>query len=259
MSHTGKTDELELFRAELAAKAAEAIGAVLPHTPDIDGLSRQVVDAITEGWSARRDFRYFRDAAGMVLNAANLVGGFVGPESACVDVVAWHVSLPVRELNAEERKVVNERDALREWLQGDGKTPPPPQIRFEDLLEQDRWWVTRDKQVMRLKDMAPSHRANTLKMLERNALAWYDTILMNSMIGAPDDVETMINAELHGSEAARRKAAAKWLRSQPLVKRLRKLGKAVRILAADAAVDTAGASSSPPVSRPPSGRHSSCN
>jgi hypothetical protein len=233
---SAREQALDQLRAEMAVKAAETLGVVLPHTPEVETLARQVVNAITVGWSAAKNEDYFRDTAGHVLDGSNLLvhGPGEGDPDKHVDVVRFEIRTPFRELNADE---VAERDRRRlagRWVYGDHKTPPPPGVSHMDLLRQNRWWITKDGRAMRLRDMAPSHRANLLAPLERQAVQLRTAGNWRYITAdAPDEVVDAAIAEETAPMERRRKEARKWLHQQPLVKRLRALVKADATLAED--------------------------
>lgn len=231
-------NDLEQLRAELAVKAAEVIGTVLPHTPDLDALSAQVVAAITDGWRATKNTDYFRDTEGHILNGSNLLqhGPGAGDPSEHTDMVFWEIGTAPRELTADERTEREAQEARSSWVYGDHSTPPPVGVRLGDLLRQSGWWITKDRQVLRLEDMAPTHRANTLAMLRRGAVKIHESETWRWMTGAPDDVVDSAIAETSGTPEERQARAWKWLRKQPLVKRLRELVKADRLMAGTAEV-----------------------
>lgn len=221
--------DIEQLRAEMVEKVVRAIGGVEAKQHTQVQIAQAAVAAITEGWSATKNTDWFRDAGGMIHNGANLQGGIVGDESECVDVVVWHVGVPVRELTAEERA---EREARSRWIYGDHSTPPPVDLSRGDLIRQATWWITKDKQVIRLEDMAPTHRANTLALLRRNATGFRDAEMWRWMTDdMPDDVSGSLMAEMSDGVEVRQKRAWKWLKRKPLVGRLRELVKADKLLA----------------------------
>lgn len=68
-------------------------------------------------------------------------------------------------------------------------TPPPADAKMSDLLEQNVWWVTRKGEQIKLADMEPSHRANTLAYLKRNARKVVDAAYSVYVADAPDEVQ----------------------------------------------------------------------
>lgn len=95
-----------------------------------------------------------------------------------------------------------------------------------DIIEQDEIWITRDGRVLRLEDMEPSHRKNTLRMLERRAYSLntlaFTRYFVSPLGGGPsgdmanDAFDRTMNEfiEEHPRD---------WLRKQPLVRRLKAL------------------------------------
>ncbi|NUT90827.1 MAG: hypothetical protein HOY78_02240 [Saccharothrix sp.] len=233
---SAREQALDQLRAEMAAKAAETLGVVLPHTPEVETLARQVVNAITVGWSATKNEDYFRDTAGHVLDGSNLLkhGPGVGEPVEHVHGVRFEVITPFRELNADEAAERDRRRLASRWVYGDHKTPPPPGVSVLDLLDQQKWWVTKDGKAMRLREMSPGHRANLLALLERKAVELRKTENWRYITAdAPDEVVDAAIAEEVAPDERKRKQARKWLHQQPLVKRLRALVKADATLAED--------------------------
>lgn len=222
-------DGIEQLNAELAPKALEVLSIAAPNTPDLEGLAQQIVRAVTVGWRATKEDVPLLHSGGYVHDGDTVPDP--GDEPGTGRMVAWSVKTAPRPLNEQEQAEQDQVQTLRDWLRGDQQTEPPVTIGLEDLMDQSRWWVTKDKQVMRLRDMAPSHRANLLALLERNALGWQDAINNRYLLNAPDGVWEEFERELAQPDEVRRKAARKWLHSKPLVKKLRKLVKADTILA----------------------------
>lgn len=228
-------DDIEQLRAEMVGKIAGVIGVNMSLRNSPEEIAAKAVAAFTEGWRATKQDVPLLRSGGYVHDGDTVPDP--GDEPGTGRMVAWSVKTAPRPLNAEEQAGQDQVQTLRDWLRGDQQTAPPVTIGLEDLLDQSRWWVTKDKQAMRLRDMTPSHRANLLALLERNALAWHDAINMHYMLNAPDDVWHEFERELARPDEARRKAARKWLRGKPLVKRLRKLVKADALLAGDVVAD----------------------
>lgn len=193
MSEVGK------FRRELVASLVESFGA-LPLMVDVE----EVVGGLTRGWQARAD--------------------------RSEDSVRWHLVLPPRPLDAEERAEVDAERAVRAWLAGDGKEAPPPGVSVWDLLAQKRWWVGADAVPVRLGDMSARRRANLLAWFERSAPALREREAMWLSLNAPDDVVADMLAR---DDAGSDRAALSWLHEQPLVRRLRRMVKADRVLEED--------------------------
>lgn len=98
-------------------------------------------------------------------------------------------------------------------------TPKPPPVLGPKrasvlwlIAEQDEVWWPKGRGPVRLEDMTPQHRANTLRLLRRNCLmthfAW-----TNQFLGAPEDV----------IDEVFRETPEKWIERQPLVRRLARL------------------------------------
>jgi hypothetical protein len=97
------------------------------------------------------------------------------------------------------------------------------------MLSQDVWWRPRNAEPLRVKDMEPSHRSNTLEYLLRNAVR-YKTAAENefaSLISGPmgpsgdmacDAVDSVMDELLEQTPLA-------WMEEQPLVRKLTKLVK----------------------------------
>lgn len=227
-------DGIEQLRDELAQRLA---GYVAPNVQFSLPQAVDLIDHLTAGWSASKNTDHFRDTEGHILNGSNLLqhGPGAGNPSEHVDMVFWEVSTPPRELTDEESAERDARKVRSSWVYGDHSTPPPVDLRRGDLIEQSTWWITKDKQVLRLEDMAPTHRANTLALLRRGAVKLHESETWRWMTNAPDDVLDSAIAETTGTPEERQARAWKWLKKRPLVKRLRELVKADRIIAGETA------------------------
>lgn len=125
------------------------------------------------------------------------------------------ITTPRRPASAMERLMDEAQDARREWLRNDDEAvPPPPSVTTMDLLEQRVWWITGDKNAVRLDDMSPQHRVNLLRFLRRNAMSYQFAEWTSGMFAdAPDEVV----------DQAAEEDAQVWLGRQELVRRLKKL------------------------------------
>lgn len=132
-----------------------------------------------------------------------------GPERFYTITTPWR---PPTVLEVERDR---EREDRAEWhRRGDDDVPPPPSMSMLEILDQRVWWITSDKQVMRVDDMTPEHRVHLLAHLKRRApslqLQEWSSGLFND---APDDV----------AEQAAEEDPMEWLGRQEFVRRLRKL------------------------------------
>lgn len=202
------------FRAELAAaltKALDEAGALVKAGPDAS--PNPIFDAVamaTSDWSVSKGApKSHEDPL------------YEGP-----DMVRFKIYTRPRELNADELAERDRRLARSQWKHGANahEGAPPEGTSMYDLLEQSEWWVTRDGQKLRLKDMAPSHRTNTLALLRRNVIYLHLTHVSSPIFNdAPDSVINELTEE----------DSAAWLEKQPLIRRLRNMVEADRVLAGD--------------------------
>lgn len=125
------------------------------------------------------------------------------------------ITTPRRPASALEKLMDQAQDARLEWLRnGDEAVPPPPSVTTLDLLNQRVWWITGDKNAVRLDDMSPAHRVNLLRFLRRNAMGYQTSEWMSGLFDhAPDEVVDMAVEE----------DPERWLGRQELVRRLKKL------------------------------------
>lgn len=195
------TTAIEELRGELAATLAaqfEKTGPIIV-TPEV---AREMVDKFTAEW---------RVTKGSPTSHEHPL--YDGPE-----MVRLAITTKPRELNAEELAERERWLARSTWKYSENKdeAEPPTDTNVLDLLDQRTWWITKDRQVMQVDDMAPSHRANTLGLLRRGANTLHLAYGMQGVFSnAPDEVT---NELAEGNPA-------EWLEEQPLVKRLRKLVK----------------------------------
>ena len=95
-----------------------------------------------------------------------------------------------------------------------------------DIIEQDEIWITRDGRVLRLEDMEPSHRRNTLRMLERRADSYnilaFRRYFMFPLGGGPSG-DMANDAFDQAMDEFIEEHPRDWLSKQPLVRRLRAL------------------------------------
>lgn len=95
-----------------------------------------------------------------------------------------------------------------------------------ELLFQDEWWQCQDGMPIRLVEMEPSHRFNTLAWLWRRARVLYRHYLWHTQTHA-----TMRALDAAGADEAIMEAPEKWLGRQPLIVEL------VRLVKIDDSID----------------------
>jgi hypothetical protein len=189
---------------------------------------KAIVAALTDGWSVTKDKRDLsKDGQLHELGKPIKHPGDDYDEAKATRGVVFEIETPFRPFTADEQAAEDakkaERDAywakrhaIRAWLDSgpDINTPPPDGIGVRDLLDQVVWWVTKDKRPMRIGEMEPSHRANLLRLMERQASAWKEAELMGLLsMGAPDEVWS----------SSENTPAATWLEEQRLYQALRHL------------------------------------
>lgn len=110
---------------------------------------------------------------------------------------------------------------LREIANGEVRTvaelKPPPVLgpsgpTYAWLLGQAKWWYPHRRPAILIAEMDKPHRWNTARWLERRAGVLHESVGMQYMHGAPDDVWTSYLNE----------NVMEWLHSQPLLKALNK-------------------------------------
>lgn len=176
---------------------------------------KKLINAITKGWAVERDMNYLRDAQGFVQNGADLRTD-PGPESKQVPLTMFRMSF-VREQTADEREeqaaIVNRVTELANWKYGDKpyKAAPPVDVSILDLLEQGRWWVTRKKVALRIRDMDWDHRYNVLRIL-RNKAVQLNLAYCSSHIWHDAPIEVV-----NGLDAM---DPHEWIEARPLVRKL---------------------------------------
>jgi len=208
--------DFEDFRDELTDALADELHPLVVGQADRD-LLRLAVRAVTAGWTVRK-----RAVIGPDLPYRDDVARPVGER---VDLRFYEITTPPRRLTPKESGEEARRRAVWAWRYGPDayRDEPPDGVDALALLEQDRWWVTGDRRKLLVRDMHPKHRANTLAMLRRNAAGYFETAMFNTLRGAdalepPDAVVDAWERSL-GDE----RAAAEWLKGQPLVRKLRRL------------------------------------
>lgn len=205
------------FRDTLAATLGETLTDVGV------GRLREAVELATADWSATKDRKLIRDARGVVQDGDKLITGVVEPTVSLVRITA--TATFVRDETIDEAHEQANRIAAVLWHPEQG--PPPRGVSILQLLEQRVWWQPRNEEPVKLNDMAPSHRANLLSFLRRNAgrykiAADYSFIGMASgPMGPGGDMAT--DAVESAMDELFEMPARKWIDSQPFVKRLRKL------------------------------------
>jgi len=199
---TGVGDRKD-FREELTDALVGELDRLVVTRADRD-LLRLAVRTATDGWTVRK-----RAVTGPSVDGQRF----------------YEITTPPRRLTPAEAEKQGRREAVRASRYGPDahRAEPPDGVGALALLEQDRWWVTHDKRKLRVKGMHPKHRANTLAMLRRNAVDYFNVAAFNVMggVGAlepPDDVVDSWQRSMGNPEAA-----AEWLEEQPLVRKLRRL------------------------------------
>lgn len=95
-----------------------------------------------------------------------------------------------------------------------------------DIIEQDKIWITRDGRTLRVENMDPNHRKNTLRMLERHASGLHFRAFMRYFvlpIGGRPNGEISNSVLDRAEQAFLEKKPIDWLGEQLLVRRLRVL------------------------------------
>jgi hypothetical protein len=190
--------------------------------------AEDIATKLTAGWSVTKDQRDLdKNKRLHELGKPIMNPGDDYDESKATRGVVFEIETPFRPFTAEEKAAEDakkaervaywgKRHAIRAWLDSgpDINTPPPDGIGIDDLLDQVVWWVTKDKQAVRIGEMEPSHRLNLFNLMERNAQAWKNAEFNRSLFaGALDDVWM----------AAENMPAQEWLNEQRLYQALRHL------------------------------------
>lgn len=109
--------------------------------------------------------------------------------AALLDEIGSGVVRTVEEVRAERDEREAKRRARREEREADQAAGRPTSLRAS--FDQGVWWKTRDDGWTRIADMAPSHRLNTARFLERRAAVLVFRLgasELHAMDGAPDEV-----------------------------------------------------------------------
>lgn len=235
--------DLERFRAELAERLAEVMLSSKMRMVSLDSTGRfvedertatqstsafadDVVAALTRGWSVDKTMldldkdKILRDPTAPLRNP-----GDDYDETQAEKRVIYKISTAHRPLTVEERTALDEQNARRKvvqaqrsamyrWELSDQSESPPDGTTIGTLLHHEVWWMTKDKRAIRITEMEPSHRANLLRLMLRNADAWKEVELNRFLMqGAPDDV----------TASAEYLTGKRWLAEKPLFQALRKL------------------------------------
>lgn len=112
-------------------------------------------------------------------------------------------------------------------------------------LHQAEWWKTREGEYVRLVDMTPTHRANLLALLLRNAKRYIVSAAWEASgyeggDHAMDAAEAYANELLDLEHDGGREAQEEWMRHYPLVARLTELVAADEASAAELRKDVPG-------------------
>lgn len=93
-----------------------------------------------------------------------------------------------------------------------------------DIIEQDKVWITRDGRVLRLEEMEPTHRRNTLRLLERKKTQ-LNLIAFWRYFGSVDGPNGEVAQSCFEREMDRfiYQDLDEWFAQQPLICRLRTL------------------------------------
>lgn len=95
---------------------------------------------------------------------------------------------------------------------------------YQAILEQDEMWWPREGPPIRLTDMGPRHRRNTLAMIRRGAAATkfaYEISLLSGPMPDPDSMAADMVDE--GLRQLAEQDSAEWIEEQPLVAQLANL------------------------------------
>lgn len=114
------------------------------------------------------------------------------------------------------------RFAISTWGPKDG--PPPEGASQDQILDQGVWWMPKEGAPVKLADMAPSHRKNTLAWLERRSATLKfnaETDFLRSMPSNPSDM--VADSLDHEMTVLQDQPVVDWFNDLKLVKALRKL------------------------------------
>ena len=232
VSLAGRTPLAE-FQISFARQLADALIRQNPDFPELPGgtLEDTVLTAVLavtdEHWHAKRSRTWERDAEGRVLDGATYHGATRAVEPvAPLRAVEVSVTYVREETPTERERRQRGRDALK-WEVGDQSTPPPLGVGILTLLEQDTWWRTRGGDSMLVGEMTPTHRANLLDFLRRNAPALHAAEMDQFMAMASGPMgpsgDMACDAVDREFDGLINMSAETWLKKQPLVIKLREL------------------------------------
>lgn len=95
-------------------------------------------------------------------------------------------------------------------------------IRF-DTLEQDEFWITRDGRTLRLEEMEPIHRKNTLRLLDRKKVKFNIIAFSRDFGGYGPNGEVAQSVFEREMDQFINQGIDEWFSALPLVRRLREL------------------------------------
>jgi hypothetical protein len=126
----------------------------------------------------------------------------------------------MRYVPSRQRTLMERTEALL-WKPEDG--PPPKRVGAIQLLEQDVWWITKDKRAVRIEEMSESHVNNLYAFLLRRADMLKQRYEFNLIRGPQPSGDAACDAFDTGMSELFEQSASEWLLEQPLMKKLGQL------------------------------------
>lgn len=137
--------------------------------------------------------------------------------AALLDEIGSGVVRTVEEVRAERDEREAKRRARREEREADRAAGRPTSYRAG--FEQGEWWKTKDSGWTRIADMAPSHRLNTARFLERRAGAIAFNLSASELAMMADAPEEVVDEWIHQDDD-KVKDPVGWLRGTALYRAL---------------------------------------
>jgi hypothetical protein len=144
------------------------------------------------------------------------------PRKIEYEFVIQRAETPEEKAEREERS--ERRLAVLLWKPEQG--PPPRGVGWLRLLQQETWWVPKDKDPIAITDMDPSWRQNTIAMLKRHAAGLKFREELATLRSCPDDPSDGVMAAFDQmQDELDSMTPNQWIESRPLIKAMVKLNR----------------------------------